>query len=206
MRELMWLGSLVFILWVASAPRMAPSSPPSHPELHTGDLVFTRSKSSRSALIQKASRSSISHVGIVEVTDRGVFVIEAIDPVSRTPWHRFVARAAQRRVTVARVDGVDPEALRRVVSTAKAELGKGYDARYRWDDERLYCSELVVKAFERAAGVELGRRQRLDELDLSAAELTFAKTKGIEAGQVLVTPASLLDSERVTVFARDVAW
>jgi hypothetical protein len=195
--------SALALLFLASSPPPARGSPPT---LHTGDLAFIRSKSSRSELIQRASHSPYSHVGVVEVTDGGIFVIEAIQPVSRTPWNRFVARADHRRVTVARVTGLDTATLERVVTTAKANLGKGYDARYRWDDERLYCSELVVKAFARGAEVSLGRRQRVRELALSAAELALAQTLGIAPDTELVTPGSLLEGDRVQVVARDVAW
>ena len=58
-----------------------------------------------------------------------------------------------------------------MVAKAKRELGKPYDARYRWDDEALYCSELVVKAFERGAGVTVGKQEVVKTLRLTEAEL-----------------------------------
>lgn len=198
MDPLLSLPTLALLFLAAGAPQPPP------PSLHTGDLVFTRSKSGRSELIQRASHSRLSHVGLVEVSPEGVFVIEAIQPVSRTPWRRFVARADRHRVTVARLTALDAAQLERVVAAAKAELGKGYDARYRWDDERLYCSELVTKAFDRGAGVAVGQRQRIRELGLSTEELALAGRLGIDADEAVVTPASLLAGPGVELIASDV--
>lgn len=54
----------------------------------------------------------------------------------------------------------------RAVERARAFLGRRYDPRFGWGDDRVYCSELVVKAYERAAGISFGRRERLGDLRL----------------------------------------
>ena len=64
---------------------VSAATQPPEVSFQNGDVVLQASKSERSALIRKASRSPYSHVGIVEVANDGVFVIEAIQPVSRTP-------------------------------------------------------------------------------------------------------------------------
>ncbi|MDX2011336.1 MAG: YiiX/YebB-like N1pC/P60 family cysteine hydrolase [Myxococcaceae bacterium] len=173
------------------------------PALRTGDVVFHTSTSSRSALIRKASSSPYSHVGLVEVADDGVFVIEAVQPVSRTPWKRWRARGVGGKVTVMRARDVSAEQLAQVVSAAKAELGKPYDARYRWDDERLYCSELVAKAFSRALGVSLGEQQTVASLNLSKADLELGRSLGVEPQQTLVTPASLAGDAQLELVHTD---
>lgn len=188
MGALFRLSCLGVLIAVAGEPRAAKE-----PALQSGDVVLQTSRSSRSLLIRRASSSPYSHTGVVEVAADGVWVLEAIQPVSRTPWRVWRARGAGGRVTVLRAKGLDAAALAKVVAAAKRELGKPYDARYRWDDERLYCSELVAKAFARGAGLEVGRRERVDALALSAAELALAKTAGIAPDQELVTPGSLAD-------------
>jgi len=188
MGALFRLACLGVLIAVAGEPRAAKE-----PALRSGDVVLQTSKSSRSLLIRRASHSPYSHTGVVEVAADGVWVIEAIQPVSRTPWKTWRARGAGGKVTVLRAKGLGADALAKVVAAAKRELGKPYDARYRWDDERLYCSELVAKAFQRGAGLEVGKKERLDALALSAAELALAKTAGIEPDQTLVTPGSLAE-------------
>jgi Permuted papain-like amidase enzyme, YaeF/YiiX, C92 family len=88
-----------------------------------------------------------------------------------------------------------------VVRAAKKELGKHYDAKYQWDDETLYCSELVVKAFARGADLSIGKQDQVKNLALSAAELAFAAKKGVAPTQTLVTPGSLAEDEAFDVIS-----
>lgn len=185
---------------------LAAAQPHRPPALRNGDVLLQRSSSSRAPFIRRASRSRYSHVGVVEVAPDGVFVLEAIQPVSRTPLSTWAARGVGREVTVLRPRGLAPAALERVVAQARAWVGRPYDARYRWDDGALYCSELVVKAFERGAGVPLGRRQRLDELALTPAERALAVELGVPADEPLVTPGSLDGDPHLEVVVRDLRW
>ena len=100
--------------------------------------------------------------------------------------------------------GLDEAARKRVVTAAKKELGKPYDARYRWDDERLYCSELVVKAFARGAGLSVGKQEVVKTLELSDEELVLAAKLGVSPLQTLVTPGSLVDDESFELIAEKV--
>lgn len=195
--RLVWWAALV---GVAAVPRAEVS----FTEFQNGDVVLQASTSERSALIRKASRSPYSHVGVIELGKDGVFVIEAIQPVSRTPLSAWLARGEGQRLTVLRARGLDAGAKKRVVAAAKKELGKPYDARYRWDDERLYCSELVVKAFARGASLSVGRQEPVKSLALSPEELAFAAQHGVSPEQSLVTPGSLAEDEAFEVLATDV--
>jgi hypothetical protein len=170
----------------------APTVFAAGPDLRTGDVVFQTSRSRQSLPIQRATRSPWSHVGIVERTPSGIFVLEAIQPVSRTPWERWRQRGAGGRVRVMRARALDAAAAGRVVAAAKRYLGRPYDPWFRWDDGALYCSELVTKAFAQGAGLELGRRQTVGELAIEGLEAELRRRFGrIPADLVLVTPASL---------------
>jgi len=187
---------VVVLMGVAAQTQLPATS------LQNGDVVLQASTSSRSALIRKASRSPYSHVGLVEVAKDGVFVLEAVQPVSRTPLDAWVKRGEGGHVTVLRAKGLDDAARRRVVAAARKQLGKPYDARYRWDDERLYCSELVVKAFARGAELSVGKQEKVSALALDAAELALAEKLGVSAQQSLVTPGSLAEDDAFeTVFS-----
>lgn len=190
--RLMCLGALI---------GAAKGTQPPEVGLQSGDVVLQASTSERSALIRKASRSPYSHVGIIEVAKDGVFVLEAIQPVSRTPLASWAKRGEGGWVTVLRPKGLDGAARNRVVAAAKKELGKPYDARYRWDDERLYCSELVVKAFARGASLSIGKQEVVKTLELSDEELALAAKLGVSPSQTLVTPGSLVDDEAFELVA-----
>ncbi|HEM48716.1 MAG TPA: peptidoglycan peptidase, partial [Caldithrix sp.] len=45
--------------------------------------------------------------------------------------------------------------------------GKNYDIYFEWSDDRIYCSELVWKIYEQAAGIEIGSLTKLKNFDLS---------------------------------------
>lgn len=191
------LACLGVLISVASQPQAGEVT------LQTGDIVLQASRSSRAPIIERASRSPYSHVGVVEVTKDGAFVIEAIQPVSRTPLSKWKARSEDGKLTVLRAKKLDGATLAKVVAEAKKDLGKPYDAKYRWDDATLYCSELVVKAFERGAGVTLGEKEKVRSLALSPAELAAAKKLGIDPDQELVTPGSLARDDQLEVVGRD---
>lgn len=173
------------LLPAAAYPRPAP--------LRTGDVVLQTSRSSQSKAIQEATHSPYSHVGVVEVAPDGVFVVEAISPVSRTRWDTWRRRGVGGRYLLLRPRDVDAAALERVVSAAKAYLGRPYDLEFRWGDDALYCSELVYRAFEQGAGAPVGSLQPLSSLSLSGLGPALAARY---AGKVpldlrLVTPASI---------------
>ncbi len=191
-RRAVWL--VVLTLAVSCRTRAA------EPRLAAGDLVFETSSSPQSAAIQWATASPWSHVGIVEVSRGGTFVIEALGKVSRTPWKAWRRRAAHGGdLLVLRPRGLDAAQRWAAVAEAKTFLGRPYDARFGWGDDRIYCSELVVKAYERGAGISLGRRERLRDLRLAGIERAAARRWGgpIPEDLVLVTPASIATDARL---------
>ncbi len=165
-----------------------------------GDLVFETSRSAQSGAIQWATGSRWSHVGIVEGSGRDLAVIEALGRVSRTPWAAWARRARRGGpYLVLRPGGIAPEQRRAAVVEARRFLGRPYDPRFGWGDDRIYCSELVVKAYQRGAGVSFGRRERLGDLRLAGIEPAMERRWGgpIPRELTLVTPASLAADRRL---------
>jgi hypothetical protein len=170
------------------------------PRLESGDLVFETSTSRQSAAIRWATRSPWSHVGIVEVSGGRASVIEAIGRVSRTPWASFRRRARRGgEILVLRPRDLDLRMRAAAVERARGFLGRPYDARFGWGDDRLYCSELVVKAYERGAGISYGRRERVGDLRTFGIEGAMERRWGgkVPRDLVLVTPASIAEDRRL---------
>jgi hypothetical protein len=196
-----WLAVWLVVLacGVSCATRAA------EPAVESGDLVFETSSSAQSSAIQWATASRWSHVGIVDVSDRGeVTVIEALRVVTRTPWRAWQRRARRGgEILVLRPRAVPRDARAAAAAIARTYLGRPYDPRFGWDDERVYCSELVVKAYERGAGVSLGKRERLGDLRLLGIEKAAEQRWGgpVPKDLVLVTPASLAEDRRLDVVA-----
>jgi hypothetical protein len=191
-----------FAVWLAVlAATVSCATRAAEPALESGDLVFETSSSAQSAAIQWATASRWSHVGIVEVSPRGeVSVIEALGRVSRTPWPSWLRRARRGgEVLALRPRGLSASARTAAAAEAARLLGRPYDPRFGWGDDRIYCSELVVKAYERGAGVSLGRRERLGDLRLLGIEGAAERRWGgpVPRDLVLVTPASLAGDPRL---------
>ena len=175
--------SLIALTLVSAAPRQ--------PSFRTGDVVLQTSRSSMSLPIREATNSPWSHTGLIEVTEQGVFVLEAVQPVSRTPWAKWRARGVGGTVKVLRLKDLEPAAAMRSLQWATAMLGRPYDERFGWGDEALYCSELVVKALEYGSGVRVGHFDRLDALELSKASRALAAKLQVPLSTEVVTPAAL---------------
>jgi len=186
--------ALLCCVLLAARPA-ASAAPPPQPQWRNGDVVLQTSASAQSTAIQIATRSPYSHTGLVEVAPDGVFVIEALGKVSRTPIAAWIRRGDGRRYTAIRKRDLTPEAGAAVVTAARAFLGKKYDARFEWSDDRIYCSELVAKAYQRGANASAGRMQRVADLNiapiLAAARARYGDKLPLD--RKVLTPASLAE-------------
>lgn len=135
--------------------------------IQDGDIVFHRSQTRQSEAIAVATKSEFTHVGIVFFTDGKPFVYEAVQPVKRTPLDEWIKRGAGGRHVVKRLRDRSSVDFAAVHKQARAFLGKNYDWAFDWSDERIYCSELVWKAYQKGAGIELGSLKRLRDFDLA---------------------------------------
>ena len=123
----------------------------------TGDLLFqlTAAEGMTDAIVAATERGgavTFSHVGIVEATAGGAFVVEAVDTsVRRTPLGEFLARSARRGgrpiAAVGRVSGADSTVVQRALRRAHERLGLPYDDEFLPANGKLYCSELAWECF-----------------------------------------------------------
>ncbi len=119
--------------------------------IQPGDLVFQDLECGlRCALIRRMTRSRYTHVGIVLEEDGERVVWEAYAPVGHVPLAEWVARGRQGLLAVYRPSGAWDQD--RVAAEVRLQAGRPYDGDYQWDEARIYCSELIAKAYERAAG------------------------------------------------------
>ncbi|MFE7088828.1 YiiX/YebB-like N1pC/P60 family cysteine hydrolase [Sphingobacterium spiritivorum] len=77
--------------------------------------------------------------------------------------------------------------------------GRDYDIRFEWSDDKIYCSELIYKIYERAAGIKLGKLQQLKDFDFTnpavKAQLKERYGHHIPLNETVISPASVFDSE-----------
>jgi hypothetical protein len=178
-------------------------------EPRNGDIVFQTSRSSQSLAIQLATKSPYSHMGIVYVRDGEPLVFEAVQPVKLTPFRAWIERGERKHFVAKRLRDADsrltPEALQRMRAAGEQLSGKDYDLYFEWSDERIYCSELVWKVFERGAGIRLGEQQAIAAFDLShpAVQATVEERYGdqVPLNEVVVSPVAIFNAtELFTVY------
>lgn len=171
-------GWFFFVNEVASA--FSPLAPVG--AWRDGDILLMEGKTWRSRFVRclQAGGSPFSHVGVVDVSGAEVFVIHA-DPfagkVVRQRWQDILAAGRVRHGKLLRVAALTDAMAGLIKAKARqfAALGVPFDDEFRWEKaDRLYCTELVARAYE-AAGICLivPKRRYVLPADLLAAPGVF---------------------------------
>lgn len=174
-------------------------------DLQNGDLIFQTSQTDQSRAIQLATKSRYSHCGVIFFEKGRPFVFEAIQPVKATPLDEWIARGKNGHYVIKRLANAEeiltPQVLAKMKSVGRTFMGKNYDLAFEWSDRRIYCSELIWKIYERAAGVELGTLQKLKDFDLShpVVRKKIKERYGtkIPYEETVISPSSLFDCRRL---------
>ncbi len=171
-----------------------------------GDLVFQTFPSPQSMAIQLATKSQYSHMGIILKHNGKLMVYEAVGPVKFTAIDDWINRDSARHIVVRRLKNADSLLTR--VNLAKLEAvastfrGKPYDFAFHWSDEKIYCSELVWKVFDRALKIDIGELRKLKDFDLSSPEvqkkLKERYPDGIPLEETVISPQDVFQSPLLT--------
>lgn len=168
-----------------------------------GDIIFQTSRSTQSTAIQLATGSRYSHMGVVYLNDEIPFVFEAVEPVKTTPLAEWIARGEDGHFVVKRlVDArkvLTPEALEKMLAVGRTFEDKHYDLTFEWSDEKIYCSELVWKIYQRALGLEIGELETMADFDLSSpavqAKLKERWGEALPLDELVISPVAMFESE-----------
>ena len=140
-------------------------------ELKNGDLIFQTSLSRQSRAIQLATKSIYSHCGLIYKNGMDFYVFEAFQPVKLTPLDKWIARGKDGKFAIKRLKNADkvlsPSTIEKIKEVGDQFKGKNYDLTFEWSDDKIYCSELIWKIYQRATGLEIGKLQKLKDFDLS---------------------------------------
>lgn len=170
-----------------------------------GDIVFQSLPHSRLVdAIEGVSGSSYSHCGIVGKENGAWVVYEAFHDVEVTPLATFLFRGRNQGFAVYRLKGEHQKHVPALLQNVKKYLGRPYDVRYRMDDECIYCSELIYKAYRDTSGDDLGELVRLGDLPWRPHETTIMHFEGgpVPLDREMITPKDLAKAgqlERVFV-------
>ncbi|MDF2519156.1 MAG: peptidoglycan peptidase [Sphingobacterium sp.] len=179
------------------------------PQLKDGDMIFQSSVSPQCKAVQLATGSPYSHCGLIFHEDGKPYVLEAVQPVTVTSMMDWIARGKNKHYVIKRLKEADKvlstEVLAKMKGIGKEFLGKNYDATFEWSDNRIYCSELIWKIYQRGAGIEVGKLEKLKDFDLSSVEVK-SKLKErygnrIPLEETVISPASIFNSKLLTTVA-----
>jgi uncharacterized protein YycO len=175
-------------------------------EIKNGDLIFQTSLSPQSKAIQLATKSKYSHCGLIYKDGNNFYVFEAVQPVKRTPLDKWIARGQDGKYVIKRLKNADqvltPTTLTKMRQVGDQFKGKNYDLTFEWSDNKIYCSELIWKIYQRATGIEIGKLEKLSDFDLTneAVKKIMKERYGdnIPSEEIVISPASIFDSELLT--------
>lgn len=154
-------------------------------DFNTGDIVFQESTSSQAKYIKKATGSRYTHCGIIVQINGEPYVLEAVSTVTLTPFEEWKNRGVAKHVLTVKCNNPDFKI------DGDKYLGKKYDSEFKWDDRKMYCSELVYKIYQ-DNGIDLGELHPVKHYNIKGME-SYLKKRGISPDQLVIAPSDLIN-------------
>lgn len=147
-------------------------------KLFDGDLIFRKGRDLISSLVlTQGDSAQFSHVGVIVKRGGQVSVIHSLPEdansasgVQIESLSAFTSFNNASDIAIYRLKGIDGKMRNKITEYILQQVGKPFDADFLLStDDRMYCTELVVKAFaiagvELAANVESIKIMLIDEL------------------------------------------
>lgn len=174
-----------------------------------GDMIFQTSESEQCEAVRIATESKFSHCGIIFIENGKTFVYEAVQPVKITPLDNWITHGKDQKYVVKRLKNANKlltnDKLIAMKNYGAKMLNKNYDIYFGWNDNEIYCSELVWKIYKFGADIEVCKTKQLKDfkLDNPIVQNIMKQRYGntIPLNEKVVAPSQLHDSELVeTVF------
>jgi uncharacterized protein YycO len=166
--------------------------------VQVGDILIQEEYSSQSWAVREATNSNITHVGVVIDADgrAPLDVIEAVGPVRITSIENFNSRGPTQILRLKNADSHRTNINTNLGKASASYLGRPYDFKFKWDNENIYCSELVWKAYA-DIGIKVAEASKFSDLNLDGqltkqliSERLTADEK-VDVNETIVTPADL---------------
>ena len=156
--------------------------------LREGDIIFIETKSFQSKFVKLGMMSIWSHCGIAVDTHEGVQIMEADTTVRILPVERFIDKSVGGKYIIKR----PKHQLTQPINKDKW-LGRWYDLKFDFDNEEVYCSELVWLIYKEQ-DIELCPACKINShfMVRFAALQRALEERGISPEQYAVAPCDLL--------------
>jgi hypothetical protein len=170
-------------------------------DVQEGDFIFQHLPGQFMNMIADMTNSKYSHCGIIVKKPSGFYVLEAIGPVKETPLNRWISYGVGRKFTIVRLKSQYRKDIPSIIQQGDKFLNRPYDIQYEWDDQKIYCSELIYKAVFNATGIHLAEFVRLGDMKWQPYEKIIREIADgkLPVERKMITPESLVLSDRVDV-------
>jgi hypothetical protein len=183
--------------------------PGNDPDLKDGDIIFQTSQSAQCTAVRLATHSIYSHCGMIYNENGKLMVYEAIGPVKLTPFKDWIKHGKDGKYVVKRLKNAEsilsPAILAKMKRSGERFKNKDYDIYFGWNDDLIYCSELVWKIYKEGANIEVGKLKQLKNFDLSSKpvkeKLKERYGDNIPLEETVVAPSDIFESELLETVA-----
>ncbi|MBI3866349.1 MAG: hypothetical protein HY290_31090 [Planctomycetia bacterium] len=167
-------------------------------DVKDGDVVFQHLPGKLGAVISDVTDSPLTHCGMIVHHNGEPHVIEAIGPVRYISLKKWLKQGDKGHFSQLRLKSVTDEQIAAAVKEAESLLGMPYDFQYELDDKKIYCSELVYKAYLRGAEIEVGEKEALGDLNWRNHEtfIRFLAGGELPLERQMVTPVAIARNPR----------
>jgi len=120
-------------------------------KLNTGDLLFVVSEQTdfEKSIVEVTKNEkqdfNFTHVGIINVTDTGIYIVEAVP--EKGVIYTNINNYDSTTFVIGKLKPKYKKYADAAVKRACSHLGKGYDYAFDFENNLYYCSELVYDAF-----------------------------------------------------------
>lgn len=171
--------------------------------LKDGDIILHTSKSNQSLMLQKITNSIFTHCGIIFFKNGVPYVFEAVQPVKITPLSSWIKRGVGEKYAIVRpYTPLTADQKSKMYSYAQKQIGKNYDLKFQWSDDKMYCSELVWKCYM-IAGIKLSDPKKFKNYNLSSPIAMYAIRqrygKKFNPNELVVSPKDIYNSESLKI-------
>jgi hypothetical protein len=168
---------------------------------HEGDILFqSLPKSILAKVMEGATDSPYSHCGIVTKIDGKWMVCEAYQKVTSTPLSEVIFRGKNYGFAIYRFKPDKQTLIDQTIRNVKEQFDKPYDVRFSMNNDEIYASELIYKAYRQASGGEsLGKLVSLGQLRWEPYEETirYFERGPVPLSREIITPRNLAEAEQL---------
>ena len=179
--------------------------------IRNGDLIFVGAQTEElsgaiSRVTKISEKTNFDHVGLIEKTSDSIFVLHAapMGGSQREEIHHFYTSQTEKKnkIVIYRLQKKYQATIPNAITKAKTMLGKPYNWLYILNDDELYCSDFVERAFRNDEVFELipmnFKNKETGIIDNFWIDFYKKKGKEVPQDEPGTNPNQLASSEKLT--------